>query len=222
MILHIESSTQVCSVALSEKGKLVKHLEINSHEFVHGEQLTLLIDALFEAINGSIKDLSAVSVAIGPGSYTGLRIGLATAKGIAFGLKVPIMGISSLQSLIYLAKQQHLDSYFIAAFDAKRNEVYMRMESDNEILLYDQPVDLNDFDFTWPNHCVLVGDGNLKVAQTLKNAKFMLDSTCTPSALGQIQLAWDRWSCNSFDNIYELCPNYTKPCFIAERINKNS
>lgn len=222
MILHIESSTQVCSVALSEKGELVKLLEINSHEFVHGEQLTLLIEALLDSCKVSRSHLLAVSVAIGPGSYTGLRIGLATAKGIAYGLNIPIMGISSLQSLVYLAKQKYSYTNIIAAFDAKRNDVYLRIESDNEILLDDKPVDLNAFEFAWPNPCVLVGDGNQKVAIGLHEINYILDFDCLPSALGQIKLAWNRWTSNRFDGLIELYPNYTKPCFIAERINKIS
>ena len=82
MILHLETSTKICSVALSKNGELFDFIETSSDQFIHGEQLTVMIDQLLKRNSTDIKSLLAISFSLGPGSYTGLRIGLATAKGL--------------------------------------------------------------------------------------------------------------------------------------------
>ena len=86
LILNIETSTRTCSVNLSKNGKSLGTNEITSEKYVHGEKLHLLIKDLFKSLNFSLKKLDAVAISAGPGSFTGLRIGVSTAKGLAFGL----------------------------------------------------------------------------------------------------------------------------------------
>ena len=97
VILNIETATQVCSVALSENGNLIDFME-TSDDKSHASQLTVFIDELLKKHN--VRP-SAVAVSKGPGSYTGLRIGVSAAKGIAYGGNMPLIAISTLQSMAY-------------------------------------------------------------------------------------------------------------------------
>ena len=98
LILSLETSTLNCSVALHEKGQLISH-ELVSEEGSHSKALTLLIEKVLQTTGKKLTDIAAVAVSNGPGSYTGLRIGLATAKGICFGLDKPLICLPTLQIL---------------------------------------------------------------------------------------------------------------------------
>ena len=100
VILHLDTATKVCSVALSSDGKLVACKESSSDSFIHAESLTLFIIEALASANLKIEALSAVSISSGPGSYTGLRIGVSTAKGLCFGLQIPLIEVPTLDSLI--------------------------------------------------------------------------------------------------------------------------
>ena len=102
-ILHLETSTKVCSVALSKNGQLLQLVETSEEGYVHGEKLTLFIQEILAKEEISPKALKAISVASGPGSYTGLRIGVSTAKGLCFALDIPLIAIDSLQCLYALS-----------------------------------------------------------------------------------------------------------------------
>ena len=98
-ILHIETSTKVCSVALSLNGNVIALKENQEDGYSHGENLTLFIQDVLNQAKKSVKDINAVSVSSGPGSYTGLRIGVSTAKGLCYPLNIPLIAIDSLTSL---------------------------------------------------------------------------------------------------------------------------
>ena len=99
-LLHIETATKVCSVALSNDGQLVHAEEINEDGYSHGEQLTCLIEKCMQHAGLTFQELAAISVSSGPGSYTGLRIGVSTAKGLCYALKIPLIAIDSLISTL--------------------------------------------------------------------------------------------------------------------------
>ena len=121
-ILHLETSTKVCSVALSKEGKLVQKMETSEDGYVHGEKLTLFIQEVLAKEGISPKFLKAISVASGPGSYTGLRIGVSSAKGLCYALGIPLISVDTLQ---VLAKQVVIENGLIVPMlDARRMEVY--------------------------------------------------------------------------------------------------
>lgn len=217
MILHLETSTQMCSVALSQMGELLALEESNSEQYLHGEKLTVFIQKALDSGGVLPQQLQAISISMGPGSYTGLRIGMATAKGLSLGLNIPILGISSLQSLVSLGKKKHANATYVAAFEARNTEVFMRIETENELLLEDQPIDLVDYSFQCHNKVVLLGNAQNKMFDFLGDSKAILEPNLFPSALGQVDLAWQRMSQGKVDDVYTLTPNYTKPCFIAAK-----
>ena len=125
-ILNIETSTSVCSVALGSDGQVLDHHE-NYDGQTHATLLSQFIkDALDTAARRELK-LDAIAVSIGPGSYTGLRIGLSQAKGLAFGLDLPLIGVNTLQLLTVSAMFRDFfddDALFVPMIDARRMEVY--------------------------------------------------------------------------------------------------
>ena len=105
LILNIETSTKTCSISVGENGNLFGFKEIQSDQFVHGEQLHQMIKDLVTKKKISFDDISAIAVASGPGSFTGLRIGVASAKGLAYALKIPLISVIT-TSLIISSKMQ--------------------------------------------------------------------------------------------------------------------
>lgn len=210
MILHIETSTKICSVALSRNGELVGCIESSSDQFIHGEALTRMVQELLRQNTLDITCLSAVSVAIGPGSYTGLRIGLATAKGLVFGLGVQFIGISSLESLTELARKKYPKASIAAAFDARRDEVFLRIQQDDRIFLNDQPVIITQTYSSPISPLIWVGDANSKLKSVLTNVEHVFEDDILPSASGQVRIAFKRFVSGEFDDIEQIKPNYTK------------
>ncbi len=128
-MLHLETSTKICSVALSQDGILLAHNDQTGDGYIHGEALTLMIEALLQNAHKTLQDIKAISFSSGPGSYTGLRIGLSTAKGLCYALSIPIIAIPTHQILFQMAMQFGSEGpqNTIALLDARRTEVYMEV-----------------------------------------------------------------------------------------------
>ena len=138
LILSIETATDVCSVAISENESIIDSISINERN-VHSARLA------------SFSDLSAIAMSKGPGSFTGLRIGVSIGKGIAYGLDIPIIGINTLESIAYRASQTDKSAGIIwcPVIDARNNEVYFALYDQelNEILTADAGL-INENSFT--------------------------------------------------------------------------
>ena len=210
-ILHLETATKVCSVALSLNGKLISCKESNEDQFIHGEALsTYIIDVLSEATI-ELSQVVAVSISSGPGSYTGLRIGASTAKGLCFGLSIPLIAIPSLYSLIVLAKQKHSKSTIYALFDARRMEVFSQLVDENMTEL--KPVGpeiLDELTGSTFEPFLAVGDGARKVKTLWQDRNVEFDDTILPSALGQIEMAYQKYCLGDFEDLASFVPNYGK------------
>ena len=132
LILNIETATTVCSVSMAKDGKVLAFRERNDG-YSHSELVSPFIEEMLLELNLDSKDIDAVAVSEGPGSYTGLRIGVSTAKGLCFSLDVPLIAISSLQSMALEASEKYpnIDA-FHPMIDARRMEVYTQIfNSDN-------------------------------------------------------------------------------------------
>ena len=223
-ILSIETSTSICSVAIHEQGELLALAEIKEPG-AHAEKLLLLVDEVFEKAGLSFADLDAVAVSQGPGSYTGLRIGVSTAKGIAYALEIPLIGINTLQAM---AASQSVapGDYVVAVLDARRKEVYTQTFGDSlQELSPIEAVVLEEGVFgsiLEKGRVYFVGDGVEKVKEEVKsaNALFIADWAISISAKNMGVLASEKHARQEWEDLAYFVPNYLKE-FKALQSTKN-
>lgn len=223
-ILSIETSTSICSVALHERGVLLALAEIKETG-AHAEKLLQLVDEVFEKAVLSFADLDAVAVSQGPGSYTGLRIGVSSAKGIAYGLDIPLIGINTLQAM---AASQPLNpgEFVVAVLDARRMEVYTQTFGDaNQELTSIAALILEDGVFAFileKGRVYFVGDGAEKVKGYAQhpNAVFSDSWEQSLSAKNMGQLAFEKFLREDLEDLAYFVPNYLKE-FKALQSSKN-
>ena len=223
-ILSIETSTSICSVAIHEQGELLALAEIKEPG-AHAEKLLGLVDEVFEKAGLSFGDLDAVAVSQGPGSYTGLRIGVSTAKGIAYALEIPLIGIYTLQAM---AASQPISQgeFVVAVLDARRKEVYTQTFGDSlQELSSIEAVVLEEgiFDSILEKGRVyFVGDGVEKVKEEVKsaNALFVADWGISLSAKNMGVLASEKHARQEWEDLAYFVPNYLKE-FKALQSTKN-
>lgn len=212
LILHLETSTKVCSVALSKDGALLGHLDQSTDAYVHGEALTLMIQEMMQLQSFEPQDLSAISYSSGPGSYTGLRIGLSTAKGLCMALAIPLIALPTHQVLLQIAKENSLVKFqnIIALLDARRTEVYMQVfdTAGKEIQnLHCALLEQTDLSNLLP--AVVVGDAHQK-AKPIWNSH-QLHWIDTPlSAKYQCQIALTAFQNQQFEDLAYCGPVYLK------------
>jgi tRNA threonylcarbamoyladenosine biosynthesis protein TsaB len=237
LILHIETGTAVCSAALSRNEALLA-LKENEEGRAHAQCLAVYIDELMHEQHLSIHDLDAVAVSEGPGSYTGLRVGVSTAKGICFGANKPLIAINSLQSLVFSwqssvnstnqqnSRQSPVSSHqllVIPMIDARRMEVYTAVfnaagEQLSEIEA--KIIDENSFsDLVKDHQIVFIGDGAEKCKNILShpNAHF---PPIHASATGMIKPAVAAFQAKKFVDTAYFEPFYLKD-FVAIPSKKN-
>ena len=179
MILCLETSTAVCSVALVENGNVVALRESLDGQN-HAEKITLFIDEVMKEAGIAYKDLDAVATSMGPGSYTGLRIGVSTAKGLCYAMEKPLIAIDTLAAMACgflsqqpIANSQQPTAILCPMIDARRMEVYtaffnekLDRTSETEALVIDE----NSFmELKQNNHLYLFGDGADKLAALFEN-----------------------------------------------------
>lgn len=129
-ILLLETATDICSVALGADAVLIAQAE-NLQAMQHAAVLTRLIEATLEQAGLRVADLDAVALSSGPGSYTSLRVGASTAKGISYALNKPIIAIPTLQGLAWGAREKHPGAWYLPMIDARRQEVWMALYDEN-------------------------------------------------------------------------------------------
>ena len=221
ILLNIETSSKNCSVSVSQDGKLKSIVEIYSEHYSHSENLHNFISEALKKIKLNPNDLDAIAVGKGPGSYTGLRIGVAAAKGLCFALNIPLIGINSLQILSQKYKAKP-DEILFPMFDARRMEVYtMVMNSNKEILkkTSSEIIKQDVFDnFSKKKTWVFFGEGSIKCKEIIKgkHVKFV-DDIMYPSASEMILLSYEYFKEKKFEDIAYFEPYYLKE-FISKSI----
>jgi tRNA threonylcarbamoyladenosine biosynthesis protein TsaB len=209
-ILHLETATKVCSVALSNSGKMIALKSICEDGYAHGENLTLLIQDVLSQSNISLKDLNAISVSSGPGSYTGLRIGVSTAKGICYALNIPLIAIDSLLALAELGRAKYPNDVLCPCIDARRMEIYNAFFS-SEVCLKAISADIieeNSYKSFEP--FIYFGDGAAKLEKIWGDRKVTLDNTIVSCASGQIKVAYKKYKQQTFEDVAYFEPFYLK------------
>jgi len=219
-ILHLETATKVCSVALSKNGSLLSVKETEEDNYSHGENLNVFIQDVLEHAKITIKDLSAVSVASGPGSYTGLRIGAATAKSLCYSLGIPLIAIDALTSLAEIALLKHTQTTLCPLIDARRMEVYNLIL--DETLVAQKAITADVIDETSYEEYlpfVYFGDGAQKLEEIWKGRDCVLDSEIRSSSTGQVRLAFSKFQNNEFEDVAYWEPFYLKDFIAGKKAN---
>lgn len=220
-ILHIDSTTKVCSIALSEFDTLIQIVELDSDGLVHSEKLHLFIEKCLEKANIKPNDLNAISVSKGPGSYTGLRIGISAAKGLCYGLEIPLIGIDTLEAMAYsISNEVENDAVLIPMIDARRIEVFCSIHHKGKEIkaVHSRVLDEEPFDELNSKNVYYFGDGAEK-AQEYLNPSWKYLPTVKTTAQNLIPLAWEKFKNINFEDIAYFEPNYYKK-FQAGRAKK--
>lgn len=226
MLLLIETATKICSVGITHNGQLLT-LQEKKEGFNHASQLTLLIAAACEAAQVTLTDMDAVAVSIGPGSYTGLRIGLSTAKGICYGLGKPLIAIETLKSLFQASlKTPELGNnpLFVPMIDARRMEVCTQFyNQEGEITEAQHALILTENTFenalTAYSSIVFSGDGAEKCKSLFDAPNFIYtDILCSANNLAD--LAEQYFETGNFADLAYIEPAYFKPPNITKSKKK--
>lgn len=223
VILNIETSTSICSVALTENGKVIadKH---NSGEKSHASHLTILIEEILAEQGFTPEKLTAVAVGKGPGSYTGLRIGISTAKGIAWALGIPLIAIDTLLCLVSGLRFDHPESFLSPAtllcpmLDARRMEVYTALFDTGLNRLTDIKAEIineNSFSDLLTSHTLIFfGDGMQKCRNIIQHKNAIFVDHIHPLARYLAELSYKQFLENKFEDVAYFEPFYLKD-FIA-------
>lgn len=220
-LLHIETSTKVCSVALSMDGKLIDVREENSDQYIHGEVLTVFIEEILQKNKWKLNELNGVVITSGPGSYTGLRIGVSTAKGLCYALKLPLLSVNSLESIAYLAKKKHPNSRICAMIDARRMEVFSVLyDADFNIIKPLSADVLDEISYEEFLPFVACGDGMSKVKELWKGRDLIFEENILSSATGQVEIAYQKYINKEFEDVAYFEPLYLKDFVVTPSKNK--
>ena len=210
-LLNIETATKNCSVSLAKDGKTVALKELNDGGYSHAEKLHEFINVVLAEANIELTDLNAIAVSKGPGSYTGLRIGVSAAKGLCFALNIPLISINTLQSLSQSVSITN--GYIIPLLDARRMEVYSAVFKDNNSVrnVEAEIIDATSFnEYLNKDTVYFLGDGAEKCKEliTHKNAVF-IDSKF-PSANEMSLLSYEKYKKNDIEDVAYFEPFYLK------------
>ncbi len=216
-ILCIETATTNCSVAIAYNGKILAVKEDYNDSYSHAEKLHLFIQEILVENNLKLSNLNAVAISKGPGSYTGLRIGVSAAKGLCFSLDIPLISVPTLTAL---ANQVEREGYVIPMLDARRMEVYAAVFNsgeEREQLLKTSAIILNPDSFRGyleRDQVYFIGSGVEKFQKICghPNANFIENKL--PSAREMIEIAVAKYKIGDFENVAYFEPYYLKD-FIA-------
>ena len=223
-IILIETSTALCSVALAENGAIVDYRESSAPK-AHASLTAVFIQEMLEDRGLTVNDCDAVCVSMGPGSYTGLRVGVSTAKGLCFGARKPLIAVGTLDTLVAQAVDAGTSGketaaseykYIVPMIDARRMEVYTAIFENDRQTTDTAPmiIDENSFaDILADGPVLFIGDGAGKCADVIKhpNAHFC---QCHPKASSMLSPALEAYKEKRFEDVAYFEPFYLKE-FVA-------
>lgn len=218
-ILNIETATQICSVALS-KGNEVLAVRQSDEKNAHSKNINIFIEKVFSASGVKAADLSAIAVSKGPGSYTGLRIGVSSAKALCYALDKPLISVGTLQSMaLGMAITKQEEALYCPMIDARRMEVYTAVyDAVNNMIkeVEAKIIDEHSFDDLLKEHKTwFFGDGAAKCQELLKNhPNACFDKDFKPSASYMANIALQKFHKKEFEDVAYFEPFYLKD-FIA-------
>ena len=219
-ILNIETATTNCSVSLSKEGKTIVLKEDNDKSYSHAERLHVYIDEVLKEANINSNKLDAISVSKGPGSYTGLRIGVSAAKGLCFALDKPLISIPTLDALAHQVKMDN--GIIVSMLDARRMEVYSAIYDSNYNEIREtqaQILDETSFnDYLEQGKVYFIGNGVEKTKTLINHTNAIFIEDKLPSANDMSLLADTKYKKNDTEDIAYFEPYYLKD-FVALKPN---
>ncbi|MFT0713367.1 tRNA (adenosine(37)-N6)-threonylcarbamoyltransferase complex dimerization subunit type 1 TsaB [Flagellimonas lutimaris] len=224
IILHLETATTNCSVSISRDDEIIVLKENNAASYSHSEQLHVFIKEALKEASLSFSDLDAVAISKGPGSYTGLRIGVSAAKGICFSLDIPLISIPTLQSM---ANQVDLKpgELVIPVLDARRMEVYSCVYDNNYQKIRETRAEvINEESFVeylGENKVYVMGSGAEKCRGVLQHPNFIFNESVVPSAKDMVSMAFEKYESKQFEDVAYFEPYYLKDFVLQQKKKKN-
>jgi tRNA threonylcarbamoyladenosine biosynthesis protein TsaB len=215
-ILNIETATKNCSVALAKEGKTILCKEIAEEGYSHAERLHVFIEEIVKEAGITFSDLAAIAVSQGPGSYTGLRIGVSAAKGLCYALGIPLIAVDTLQTL---ASQITVsDGLIIPMIDARRMEVYSAVfdvNHQNKREIQAEIIDENSFQ-GYDETLYFIGDCAAKCKSVLTKDNFVfLENIKYPSAKEMSILSYEKYKISDTVDVAYFEPYYLKDFMVT-------
>lgn len=218
LILHIDSSQETASVCLSRERQELG-IRINDNQYDHASWIHTAIADMMQIAGLTLQELNAISVTIGPGSYTGLRVGLATAKGLCYALQIPLITISTLEMMAAAVQPQAVE-FICPMIDARRMEVFSAIYDKNLTIVSNPAAILLDettyHSFITAHRIVFCGSGSKKFKPLVQSANTtFIELSFSSSAL--IGLAFNRFLKNEFASLAYAEPVYLKEFYTTQR-----
>ncbi|CAL2108079.1 tRNA threonylcarbamoyladenosine biosynthesis protein TsaB [Tenacibaculum sp. 190524A02b] len=222
LILNIETATKNCSVSIAKEGKVVAFKELNDGNYSHAEKLHPFIEDVLKEAGINRGTIDAIAVSKGPGSYTGLRIGVSAAKGLCFSLDVPLISVDTLQSLAMQVEIE--EGIILPMLDARRMEVYSSIYNREYIQQREIKAEIIDEvsfqELLETKKVYFVGDGVDKCKEVIlnKNAFFVEDKF--PSAKEMAILSYEKYKKNDIEDVAYFEPFYLKDFVVTPQKKK--
>jgi len=224
IILNLETSSTNCSVCLTKDGVILAMKELNSENYSHAEKLHVFIEEVMKEAALKMQDLEAIAVSKGPGSYTGLRIGVSAAKGLCYALGVPLVSVSTLKSMASQLKSVDEDALIIPVLDARRMEVYSAVfdnylnqvrETKSEI------IDEQSFEeYIGSTSVHFLGSGAEKIKGIFNSDNLTFHLDVVPSAKEMAVISFDKFKNKDFEDVAYFEPYYLKDFVLQTKKDK--
>ncbi|WP_405380459.1 tRNA (adenosine(37)-N6)-threonylcarbamoyltransferase complex dimerization subunit type 1 TsaB [Maribacter sp. LLG6340-A2] len=214
LILNLETSSTNCSVSIARNGKILAIRELNSANYSHAEKLHVFIEEVTQEACLKMEDLEAVAVSKGPGSYTGLRIGVSAAKGLCYALGIPLISIATLASMASQIVDRQNNMVIIPVLDARRMEVYSAV-FDHEMNQIRETkaeiIDEHSFqDFLVEKQVHFVGSGAEKIKEVISTGSSLFHTDVVPSSKEMATLSFKKYKEQQFEDVAYFEPYYLK------------
>lgn len=223
IILNIETATKNCSVSIADKGNILAIKELNNGNYSHAEVLHPFIADILKEAQLSSKDIDAVAVSKGPGSYTGLRIGVSAAKGLCFAFDKPLISVDTLTALAHATNSS--DGYIVPMIDARRMEVYASVYDANYTQVREIKAEIiteaSYQDYLKLGTVTFLGDGAMKCKEVITHENAVFLSDYFPSSKEMASLSYEKYDKNDIEDVAYFEPFYLKDFIVIPEKKKN-
>lgn len=217
LILNIETATKNCSVALAKNGQVICIREVSDQGYSHAEKLHVFVEEVVKESGESLSNIDAIAVSQGPGSYTGLRIGVSAAKGLCYALGKPLIALETLE---VLARQAKADKGLIVPMlDARRMEVYSAVfDEDYKIVRQIEAQIIEEDAFSeYDQNLYFLGDGAEKTKTILTKSNFHFLDINFPSAKEMAAMSYAKFRNEQFEDVAYFEPYYLKDFVVQKK-----